>query len=181
MQALIKTLRQNVFLPLLNYWMSPLQPASLPFFFLSGTRRLRNAIKKTMWTYELRLCGILQRRCELLQLSSILFKRFMIGNRQHQQYLQIIFLRFRSDLIRHCSIKGLWFSVNSPLSPYRSIFNNHKYFYKSHSRWKDTIVSLAMRRQQRKRSSAMAATNGNIGVATREFRDSSIMMPLSPD
>lgn len=39
--------------------------------------------------------------------SSILFKRFMIGNRQHQQYLQIIFLRFRSDLIRLCSIKGL--------------------------------------------------------------------------
>ena len=33
----------------------------------------------------------------------------------------------------------------------------------------------------RKRSSPMAATNGNIDVATREFRDSSIEMLLSPD
>lgn len=178
---LIKTLRQNVFLPLLNYWMSPLQPASLPFFFLSGTRRLRNAIKKQCEPMKFAFAAYCKGGENFFNCSIVLFKRFMIGNRQHQQYLQIIFLRFRSDLIRHCSIKGLWFSVNSALSPYKSIFNNHKYFYKSRSRWKDIIVSLAMRRQQRKRSSAMAATNGNISVATREFRDSSIMMPLSPD
>ena len=50
------------------------------------------------------------------------------------------------------------------------VFSLIKYVYKSHSRWKAIIVSIAM-----------AATNDNIDVATREFRDSSIEMLLRPD
>ena len=129
--------------------MFPLQPASLPVSFLSVTGRIRNAIKQ---------CELINFTCaacckggeNFFNLNSILFKRLMICNYKKEQItptisanqIPAILIRLNQALLYKRAV------IFCSIQPTHliEVFSLIKYVYKSHSRWKAIIVSIATRK-----------------------------------